>query len=99
MEHREKDPEEGWGEHTPLIMGTGLLLRRRSHCTEHVRVEGHDTLSECSFGGDPISSRSWKRPLLLTRTNDFVGSMKARLIGLFCSCHFSLRYLVFTSVK
>ena len=46
IEHREKDPEEGWGEHTSLIMGTGLLLRRRSHCTEHVRVEGRMTSSD-----------------------------------------------------
>ena len=31
-----------------------------------------------SLGGQPIFSRSWKRPCLLTRSNSLIRSMKAR---------------------
>lgn len=42
-----------------------------------------------SIGGQPILSRTWNRPSLLTRSNAFVRSMKARFRGFLCSLNLS----------
>ena len=87
-EHREEDAEERPRKDTALFhtaayregLGGGTV---EVNCAVHVVMEGGDSSEQ--VWGQPIFGRSLKSPLLLTRSNAFVRSMKTMKSGICCS--------------
>ena len=73
---------------TPLRMSRGLE-ELPLNCTVPFMFVWKDSMMLCDFGGQSIFGKIWKRPSLLTRSNAFVGSMKAIYRGICCFLHFS----------
>ena len=65
---------------TPLLTGKGSEVPPLKH-TVLWMPSWKDVVMPSSLGGHPIFRRSLKRPSLLTKSNAFVRSMKARYKG------------------
>ena len=65
---------------TPLQASKGLE-ELPLNCTVPFMLVWKDSIMLCNFCGQPIFSRIWKRLSLLTRSNAFLGSMKAIIQG------------------
>ena len=84
QQHGEEDAKQGWRKHTALLNSAADWEGVRgssieAHSAVHALVEGCCHAKQS--WGDPSFRRSLKRPSVLTRSNAFVRSMKARYKG------------------